>query len=171
MKAVLRRRALSPDQGHGPGAGPVRDPLEAPHRGGQPEQRPGACDLLGYEKGLSGDVAAFSGASALPSTTWAHHRQTKDLRESLTDVLDSVDTIRDRARRVPKLQSALTDLKSSHRLPQHHPQRQHRLPGELPLRAEDRREAGGQRRQETLDGLARRRPALHRRQSQPRPAR
>ena len=72
------------------------------------------CDLLGYEKGLSGDVAALlRGVSSAIDDLERITVQTKDLRESLTDVLDSVDTIRDRAEKeVPKLQSALTDLKS-----------------------------------------------------------
>ena len=72
------------------------------------------CDLLGYEKGLSGDVAALlRGVNSAIDDLERITVQTKDLRESLTDVLDSVDTIRDRAEKeVPKLQSALTDLKS-----------------------------------------------------------
>ena len=72
------------------------------------------CDLLGYEKGLSGDVAALlRGVSSAIDDLERITVQTKDLRESLTDVLDSVDTIRDRAEKeVPKLQSALSDLKS-----------------------------------------------------------
>ena len=72
------------------------------------------CDLLGYEKGLSGDVAALlRGVSSAIDDLERITVQTKDLRESLTDVLDSVDAIRDRAEKeVPKLQSALTDLKS-----------------------------------------------------------
>ena len=72
------------------------------------------CDLLGYEKGLSGDVAALlRGVSSAIDDLERITVQTKDLRESLTDVLDSVDTIRDRAEKeVPKLQSALTDVKS-----------------------------------------------------------
>ena len=72
------------------------------------------CDLLGYEKGLSGDVAALlRGVSAAIDDLNRVTAKAGDLSESLSDVLDSVDTIRDRAEKeVPKLQSALTDLKS-----------------------------------------------------------
>ena len=71
------------------------------------------CDLLGYEKGLSGDVAALlRGVSAAIDDLNRVTAKAGDLSESLSDVLDSVDTIRDRAEKeVPKLQSALTDLK------------------------------------------------------------
>ena len=72
------------------------------------------CDLLGYEKGLSGDVAALlRGVSAAIDDLNRVTAKAGDLSESLSDVLDSVDAIRDRAEKeVPKLQSALTDLKS-----------------------------------------------------------
>ena len=71
------------------------------------------CDLLGYEKGLSGDVAALlRGVSAAIDDLNRVTAKAGDLSESLSDVLDSVDAIRDRAEKeVPKLQSALTDLK------------------------------------------------------------
>ena len=72
------------------------------------------CDLLGYEKGLSGDVAALlRGVSAAIDDLNRVTAKAGDLSESLSDVLDSVDAIRDRAEKeIPKLQSALTDLKS-----------------------------------------------------------
>ena len=72
------------------------------------------CDLLGYEKGLSGDVAALlRGVSSAIDDLERITAKAGDLSESLSDVLDSVDTIQDRAEKeVPKLQSALTDLKS-----------------------------------------------------------
>ena len=72
------------------------------------------CDLLGYEKGLSGDVAALlRGVSSAIDDLNRVTAKAGDLSESLSDVLDSVDAIRDRAEKeVPKLQSALTDLKS-----------------------------------------------------------
>ena len=72
------------------------------------------CTLLGYEQGLSGDLAALlRGVSASLQDLDAITEESKSLGESLGEVLDAVDALRASAEKeLPELKSTLSDLKT-----------------------------------------------------------